>query len=511
MPAALRKASSNRDPVRQLINKQITEASLGLATFTERQLISYKTVIQDSIRQLEDLDKIYLELLPNNDDAEGLIYDAEVNACSDFRTRAMQCIGDIEAELIVKQRAVANAAAGIQGSPQSGISNSNSTHVCKTRIKVPELSLPKFSGKETEDYAKFIENLEQFFDQQELKPIEKFLQLKNCLEGNALSTISALPECGDSWDDACQILEKYFLNTERNKYKLLDSFNKLRFDYSENIFTFFSKIDHLTFAIDRSDIDLKYVLQYFIWKGFNQQMRNVYINMTNEPYPDLDTLTSKRDKAIALYELEQSNFERRKKFREKNSNSNNRYRTKSNQAAEGGYAANVPESKGKKTKSAVTWCILCKGTQHDNNHKIYKCPNYITSSKKIARLIEQKACVRCGFGNHVEKNCNFIFSIKCKYCNASHFPWLCSVNESAKLLVGQEQEEENVAIEDEESDSLSEPESESELLFEESAKMCSVKVNKMCLPSNAILPTFQGKVNGITCRGLKDSGCQKFL
>ena len=152
-----------------------------------------------------------------------------------------------------------------------------------------------------------------------------------------------------------------------------------------------------------------------------------------------------------------------------------------------------------------------KGTSKVNTHAIYRCPNYQTSGEKIARLSELNCCTRCGFSKHVSKDCTFTFHNKCRHCSGKHHSWLCNTNTSAKGLVESVNKSAHSVNDDSDSEneSSSENESETESIEEVSVSMCSTTVKKSCLPSNAILPTCQGKVNNILCRSLKDSGCQK--
>ena len=362
--ADLRKASANRDPIRQKLDAQLNCLD-DLVPLNDKELYQCRCVLNDYLKQLAILDTAYLDVLPNTNDQEGQVYTAEEIVCSEYRAKTNSAIGAIEEELASRDRnrqvvATLPSPAG-SGNVNSAISNNSNNS--KPKMKINPISLPKFSGKETEDYAKFIYNFEQLLDRYDLIPYEKFCYLRDCLTGKALDTISALEEEDSSWQDACDLLEKYFLNTEFNKYKLLESFNSLKCTYTgENIYKFFGKVDRITKAIERSDIDLNFVIQYFLWKSlsYNQTLENIFVNMTHVAYPTLDMINQHRDAAIALYERQQLKFEQRKSNREKFSR-DTKSRVKSNQASEMGLAANIPESKNKKDKGTLTWCILCKG------------------------------------------------------------------------------------------------------------------------------------------------------
>lgn len=511
----LARIDANRTAYRQKLSTECATIDQQIDTFTKRQLLQAKVVINNYISKLNELDATYLDLLKTDNDDQNRIYNEEVNLCISLSDTGHMAIGAIDTKLqeLNDLAATTNNATSLTLGSNGNTSNGNR----KSRVKIPPVTLPKFSGLETEDYTKFIYNLEQVFDKREMKNYEKFLVLRDCLHGKAFDAISGLDIDANSWDLALQKLEKYFLNTDVNKCRLLDTFNDLKFNYSENVYKYFSRVDNIVHAIERSNIDINYVLQYFLWKSLctNSTMENIFINITNNPYPDFNTLKDKRDIAMCLYEKQQKKFEKRRTDKDKYNKSNIKQSTKSNQIAESSLAANVPSAKSnskskndsadKKGKTNVTWCILCKGTTKTNTHKIYRCPNYITSQQKIARLNEIKCCTKCSYSTHTADKCKFVFHNKCSHCSGDHYSWLCHVNENAKTAEISDEGIDESDNECDEFDNLSSYVSESE---EEVVNMCSVVANNICLPSNAILPTFQGKVNGIACRGLKDSGCQ---
>ena len=434
----LTRIDANRQAYRLRLSAQCAAVDQQIDTFSKRQLLQSKEVLNRYLEKLKELDTLYLNLLQTNDDAQNAAYTKEVQLCIDYNDSAYIAIETVDEKLQELNNLA--AAANIASLSLSTNNNTNNGH-SKSRVKIPPVKLPKFSGLETENYAKFIYNLEQVFAEREMKNYEKFLLLRDCLEGKAFDAISGLDLDSNSWEVALQKLEKYFLNTDNNKYRLLDSFNNLKYDYSENIYKYFSKVDNILHAIDLSNIDLNYVLQYFLWKSLstNTSLESIFVNLTNNPYPNLDTLKDKRDIAISLYERQQSQFEKRKMNREK---FKSKQPVKSNQVGESSYAANIPSStsktklkkdpNNKKEKLKVAWCCLCKNTNNNYHHKIYRCPTFITSGQKIARLLEIKGCTKCGFSQHSDKTCKFAFHNRCHHCDGMHFSWLCHINESAK-------------------------------------------------------------------------------
>ena len=220
------------------------------------------------------------------------------------------------------------------------------------------------------------------------------------------------------------------------------------------------------------------------------------------------------------YRAKNPNRSGNRNFNSQNKSKNFSNKTKSNKAVESSLAANVPASKySKGNTERKVWCNMCKGL-HNNDHKMYRCPNFVTSREKIDRLKTIKACTKCGFANHQGNSCSYQFKHPCRHCSSqSHFSWLCSTNLEAKK--GVEEGVNNVDSSDSDSFSGDGYDYSYSDIGEESEghepsdtedvriSMCQVTSTKMSLPSNAILPTFQAEVNGVNARGLKDSGCQK--
>ena len=167
-------------------------------------------------------------------------------------------------------------------------------------------------------------------------------------------------------------------------------------------------------------------------------------------------------------------------------------------------------------KSKV-WCPLCKGLG-DNNHKIFQCPRFPTSKDKIERLKSLGGCVKCSYTTHKTHECTFKFNTKCPHCSSeSHYSWLCPQTLTARKGVEGGSEQGAEAIIDDsiygsvlDGSECEESESGSESAPEDvNVSMCHVTSKALSLPSNAILPTLQAEVQGVTAHCLLDTGCQK--
>lgn len=519
----MRKINALRAPLRDHIT-QFTNTKLpNCNQFDKLTCKNYKASLTNYLSKLEKLDDEYLNHMPNRNDAEAIFYDAEVQTCLHFSDKAVKIISSLDSRIddITEedQMTLINANNGSNNSSISGNRN-NTNNNDNFKSKLQPLDLPTYSGAETENFSSFMDIVEEMLDGRGLGNTEKFLHLKKCLSGDPYHAISAIETNNDAWDAARSTLLELFLDDDEKKFNLLNKFNNLRFQYSESILSYYSRVDNLLREIDAVGINTEYFLQYFLWKSINSNriLADVYTKITEEAYPSFKDLREKRKKVMKLYNKNQKEFHERKsrltnsQFKSKHDNKS-KTKSKSHNATESGLAANIPKSKYSKDEPRKLWCTLCRDTGYNNEHPMYKCPRFITSGQKLSRLNFLKCCTKCCSSKHTSKDCSFLFKQKCRYCQGNHFSWLCSENESAKNI--NEGECESTKSESEsESYSDSEDESDDEvgavgLIENVHISMCSTSANKSCLPSNAILPTFQGKINGKSFRGLKDGGCQQ--
>lgn len=475
----------------------------NLGPYSKAECKDFKACLKNYMDNLIELNTTYLDLLPNTNDEEQAAYDAEVEEVLRYNDIGILCLSAVDNKLdeLKCQTMTTN----------SGTIDNNHTGGNHSKAKLKPLELPTYSGKVTENFAEFLDTVEEMLGGRGLENIEKFIHLKGCLSGDPLHAISALRNKDESWEIAKQTLLDLFSDTDEKKFELLNSFNNLRFHYSDSILSYFSKVDDLLKEIDTVKIDIKYVLQFFLWNSIrtNKTLTDIYRKVTEEAYPTFQQLTDNKRKVMKLYSQQQAEY---KEFKLRKTQNLNKNKLDKNICS---LAANIPNSRYSKPKSSI-WCILCKGTTQDNEHAMFRCPQFVTSKEKLARLKFLKCCTRCGFSKHTSNSCNYALKSNCKHCNSSrHLSWLCPVNESAKNVIENDCE----SVKDE-SESEREEEEEYDLEYDDEAvndnssiedvnvSMCATKVNRCCLPSNAILPTFRGVINGKSARGLVDTGCQ---
>ena len=106
------------------------------------------------------------------------------------------------------QAVTADVAADASSSAQA----SSSAH--SQRLKLPKLSLPKFSG-DVELWQVFWESFTECVDSADLSEVSKFSYLRSLLKGEALTAISGLSLTGASYKTACDLLKGRYGRPEK--------------------------------------------------------------------------------------------------------------------------------------------------------------------------------------------------------------------------------------------------------------------------------------------------------
>ncbi|XP_068215919.1 uncharacterized protein [Palaemon carinicauda] len=178
-------------------------------------------------------------------------------------------------------------------------------------------------------------------------------------------------------------------------------------------YAFVASMKTIMNAFKKLDVKVDDVLQYFIWHGLNDRFQSLLIQITNESKPSLSEIESNVFEAVERYNrTNERNFEQKEKTRTKNMESSTTLATK--------------VSVSPKYKS----CILCtKDGKQDTAHLLVNCPVFANPKMKVEKLKELNACVRCGYHNHVTRQCKLKFTQRCRNCSGWHFTYLCVAKE----------------------------------------------------------------------------------
>ena len=278
-------------------------------------------------------------------------------------------------------------------------SNGNSNG---TRIKLPNIELPEFDGK-PEEYEAFISSLCEILNKFNFSQYEKYTYLAKQVSGPAKQVVSSVPKSGDCFDAACDLLEKAFSSVSLQQISVIKRLIQSRLNF-ETRFCWMSEARSVIDQISRLQINSDTFIQYFLWQGMDESFKKHYMNVTNKSQPDLKDITDN------MFEV----FRRVEASRKIEISSNSNSFT---------LATNVDKISYNFRKG----CLLCQSDQTKDAllHRMEECKKYPNAEAKISKIKELSGCFKCGFINHMGKNCKYKFNKKCKYCSKDHFDFLC--------------------------------------------------------------------------------------
>ena len=371
---------------------------------------------------------------------------------------------------ILKERlAVLTPNNPIQPDMHSGITTDDHSHR-GTKLKLPEIPLPKFDNKDDQCLIQFFLNFEGVINKYNLSEYEKFIYLEKQLGNEPLTLIKSLTGSKRSYNDAKDILNQAFARPIKQKYNCVKRLENLKFDLT-NPYKYVTEVKLLISSFNDLEMDLYTVIQYFVWAALPMKYQTQLLHITNSSYPSLEDIQENIFEAIERVKGENKSHE----FSSSTFAANIGSKRESERSSGKGERSsdNGERSSGHKFKP----CCLCSKDHAD--HPIFKCQKYATAKSKIDRLRELNLCIKCGFSGHDTKDCRFKFYKSCVNCDkTNHFSYLCFKEKSSPIL---------------------------------NNSVCTYQyevLSARCLKGN-ILPTFSAKLpNDSIIRVLKDSGAE---
>ena len=350
------------------------------------------------------------------------------------------------------------------------LGSDNSSH---SLLKNPTIPLPSFHSSPEENVDKFFKEFESVAQQQKFSDRDKFLLLKQQVHGRAKYLINSLELDSQSYTKTKELLRSAFASTSLQKYNTVKMFAELKLKPAEDPFLYIGKVRSLVENMTVLKMKPEDFAQFFVWEGLNDSFKQHLINITNKIRPDLEEINKYFFEASDRY-IQDGKLKAR--VSDKSRSDNNSVN----------FAIAV-----EKVKNPIR-CCLCSS---DSDHKISECNVYETPEAKVKRLKELGRCLKCGGHGHRAKNCSFRFHKKCVKCSLWHFSYLCTYDPKTKDNKGERKANEKV---------------QSAEVTHAQVKNSSVMVNGSVTSrmSDSALPTFTGRSNGKTFRGLLDYGSQ---
>ena len=352
-----------------------------------------------------------LFVLHMKNDSNDDILDQLVEEEQSYQDKLFECIHNLK--LQITSFNTANQPSGLQ---ESGRINHTDNSQLNRKLQLPKISLPTFGNLKDESFRKFIISFESIVDKHNLTSYEKFYYLKSQLSKGPRTLIDSLDVSRQLYEVAKELLIKAFDNEIETKFEIIKRMSNLKLGFNDDPYTFIGDMRTVIAEFESLKINVQEVIQFFVWNGLNQKFQDHLISITNKSKPGLTEISDCIFEATNRYS--KSKISNEKNFKSPNLESKPNYSNSS-------YAIDVKPGK---------FCCLCKFDGFEKNHDLRDCKKFPTAQLKVNKLKAINGCLRCGFGNHITKNCRYKFFSNCRNCNREHATHLCL--SGAQPLVG---------------------------------------------------------------------------
>lgn len=301
------------------------------------------------------------------------------------------------------------------------------------RTKITEA----FSGKDRLKYKTFkksFQGLDRKMDEIGFSEAEKLIELKKCLEGDALRFIERLPDDDENYKAALEILDDIYFNNAKFAEKvilaLIDTPKMSNTTESiKNAYQAIMAADQTLTGLNISPEQLGQILFIVIcetklnnrirekWSAVKSQKRNTDHPMGhNATKKDLMSLL--RDAFVLSEDIDQNSSNKGRSHDDhKSQNQGKRHH--------GSFGTQQTNKKDDhKTTSKELFCVFCK----TKGHKIQDCRTLkdMSISDRWNHVKDKRLCPLCFSPDHRSDNCNFR-PCNIDGCNKKHSRWLHKV------------------------------------------------------------------------------------
>ena len=360
----------------------------------------------------------------------------------------------------------------------------------RDKMKLPQVSLPKFSNKPDENCTNFFTSFESILAKYNLTDHERYALLKDQLSGSALALIKSVDiNTSDQYQLAKKLLEEAFGNVDSAKHDVIQRLANLKQRQGIDPYVFIGDLKSIVASFDSLKIEVDDVLTYFVWNSFDKKFQQHLTTITNKNFPSLDEINNNLFDACNRYLTFAD---------EKNSSSYQKPINKSSNIT--AMAVNVRTREDRKP-----FCVLCRHDKKPFEHYLQDCSVYKTAKLRFDKLKDIGGCVKCSYANHRSSNCKFKFNSLCQYCGKDHMSYLCLKNSEKPTKEQTKQRK---------TDDSGNKSGKNENTSASSASVeYAVELTTASSGNPTILPTFTANVRGqndsCKLRIFKDSGSQK--
>ena len=136
--------------------------------------------------------------------------------------------------------------------------------------------------------------------------------MKENLKGRAATLIGSLEQCKQSYSEAKALLEKAFASKEIQVAEAISKLVGLKFSNYKDPMIFVSEWRSVKESFTTLAIDINMVIQHHLWNSFNKELKDVFIQITNENYPSLGKFESNLFKGLERYKVVGNKIEKTK-------------------------------------------------------------------------------------------------------------------------------------------------------------------------------------------------------
>ena len=257
----------------------------------DRDLSEYDTVNCDqSISELRDLknrlsslnEKVSSRIWRQESDTTKL--NAEFDSCEEYDDKIMSIIHKLEAHKIALTQNQSAANSDNHNLPHNNVT-------MPMAPKLPQIPLPRYGHESGELITEFFLQFEAIIGRSNLTELEKFSYLEAQLSGEPLVLVKSLQGIDKSYGEAKNLLLKAFSSPTLRKYEILDRLVALNLETPSNIYSYIGEMRSVIASVKGTDIDVDFVLQFFIWRSMPEILKNQFVHIVNKNNPDLNDIT----------------------------------------------------------------------------------------------------------------------------------------------------------------------------------------------------------------------------
>ena len=171
------------------------------------------------------------------------------------------------------------------------------------KLHRPVAPLPKYPDKNNTPLIKFFVQFESIIDRFEYSEYEKFILLKDNLNGRPLTLINSLEIKNQSYHCAKQLLVEALANPNIQKFQTISKLLNLSCPSSKDLFVYISELRNLIEEINETKVDKDSIVQYCFLKSMPESLKNSIIQITNSNFPSVQEIMDNAFKGIERVQL----------------------------------------------------------------------------------------------------------------------------------------------------------------------------------------------------------------